>query len=183
MRLFQLLRITLTFSLIAGLATAAASPGLKVGERAPDFNLVSGTGTEVSLAELRQNGPVVLVFVRSADWCPYCRKQLQDLEANRAALEASGAQLVGLSYDDAETQAKAVAKLGLTFPLLSDPGSKTIEAYGILNEEGRGKGAGLPHPAIFVIDGDGTIQAKLMEESYKDRPSNEVVQAAIDGLE
>ena len=183
MRLPNLYHSLVILFLSAGFASAADMPGLGVGDTAPEFRLMSGSGEEVALSELRENGPVVLVFVRSADWCPYCRKQLQDLEANRAVLEASGAQLVGLSYDSAETQTQAVAKLGLTFPLLSDPGSKTIEAYGILNEEGRGKGSGLPHPAIFVVDAEGTIQAKLMEESYRDRPSNEVVQAAIDGLE
>lgn len=146
---------------------------------APDFTLTSGTGEAVSLTELRADGPVVLVFVRSADWCPFCRDQLKDLEANRAAIEASGARLVGLSYDSADTQAKAVAKLGLGFPLLSDPGSKTITAYGILNEEARGRAAGLPHPAIFVVDTDGKIAAKLMEEGYRDRPSQAVLQEAL----
>lgn len=183
MRFARLLPLVLAAALSAGVLSAAEHSGLKVGEKAPDFTLMSGTGEEVSLADLRENGPVVLAFVRSADWCPYCRRQLQDLEAHREAFEASGAQLVGLSYDDAKTQAEAVAKLGLNFPLLSDPGSKTITAYGILNEEGRGKSAGLPHPAIFVVDAGGVIRAKLMEESYRDRPSSAALQAALDALE
>ncbi len=157
-------------------------PGVKVGEMAPEFTLMSGTGNEVSLADLRENGPVILVFVRSADWCPHCRRQLQNLEASRAVLEAMGAQLIALSYDDAATQAKAAAKLELTYPLLADPGSKTIDAYGIRNHEARGKGLGVPHPAIFIVDADGEIRAKLMEESYRDRPSREAIQAALEGL-
>ena len=157
-------------------------PGLKIGDEAPDFTLTSGTGEAVTLSALRENGPVVLVFVRSADWCPFCRRQLQDLEANRGMLEAAGAQLVALSYDDAATQAKAVAKLGLSYALLSDPQSRTIEAYGILNQEARGKSAGLPHPAIFVIDTTGAIRAKLMEEDYRERPSSAAVQEALEAL-
>ncbi|MBT5900596.1 MAG: redoxin domain-containing protein, partial [Opitutaceae bacterium] len=179
MRIPQILRFVFLFGLVGGFCAAAEMPGLKVGDRAPEFTLASGTGSEISLADLRKNGPVILVFVRSADWCPHCRRQLQGLEADRAELEAHGAQLVALSYDSAATQAQAVAKLGLTYPLLADPGSKTIDAYGIRNHEARGKGLGVPHPAIFVVDRTGVIRAKLMEESYRDRPSSEAIQAAL----
>jgi peroxiredoxin len=160
----------------------AEMPGLKVGDEAPDFTLTSSGGEEVTLSELRENGPVVLVFVRSSNWCPHCRRQLQGLEADRAAIEATGVQLIALSYDTVETQAQAAAKLGLSFPLLSDPGSRTIDAYGIRNHEARGKGLGIPHPAIFVVDEAGKIRAKLMEESYRDRPSSEAIQAALKSL-
>ena len=43
----------------------------------------------MSLSELRENGPVVLVFVRSADWCPHCRRQLQGLETDRATIQGT----------------------------------------------------------------------------------------------
>lgn len=183
MRISYFSSFALWFALTAGLTAAADMPGLKVGDEAPNFTLMSGTGTEVTLAELRENGPVVLVFVRSADWCPYCRRQLQDLEANRAAIEATGAQLVGLSYDDAETLTKAVAKLELTYPLLADPDSRTINAFGIRNHEARGKGRGVPHPAVFVVDSAGKIRVKLLEEDYRDRPSSAAIQAALANLD
>lgn len=182
MRLSQFPYFALLFSLTAGLVAAADMPGLKVGDEAPDFTLASSTGGDLTLSELRKNGPVVLVFVRSANWCPHCRRQLQGLEADRVAIEATGAQLIALSYDDAATQAQAAAKLELHYPLLADPGSLTIDAYGIRNHEARGKGLGIPHPAIFVVDGAGKIRAKLMEESYRDRPSSEAIQAALESL-
>lgn len=182
MRIPQIFRFVLLIGLVGGYWAAAEQPGLIVGKQAPEFALESSTGEEMKLSEIRAEGPVILVFVRSADWCPHCRRQLQNLEANRTALEAGGAQLVAVSYDKVATQAQAVAKLGLTYPLLADPGSKTIEAYGILNHEARGKGLGVPHPAIFIVDGEGTIRAKLMEESYRDRPSNEAIQAALESL-
>lgn len=182
MRIPQIACFVWFFSLIGGFCSAAEQPGLKVGESAPEFALESSTGEAMTLSEILENGPAMLVFVRSADWCPHCRRQLQNLEANREALEATGAQLVALSYDKAATQAQAVAKLGLTYPLLADPGSKTIKAYGILNHEARGKGLGVPHPAIFIVDREGKIRAKLMEESYRDRPSSEAIKAALESL-
>jgi len=124
----------------------------------------------------------VLAFVRSADWCPFCRKQLQELQKDLAAIQSTGVQLVTISYDPVATNAAASAKLGLTLPLLSDPGSKVIDAYGIRNEDAKGRSAGVPHPVLFVLDRDGVIRAKLMRESYRDRPESAEIIAAVKGL-
>lgn len=42
--------------------------GVKVGDKAPKFTLKDQAGKERSLDELLKNGPVALVFYRSADW-------------------------------------------------------------------------------------------------------------------
>ena len=47
---------------------------------------------------------------------------------------------------------RAQAKHSLTFPLLSDEGSKTIEAYGILNKDAAGQAKGIPYPMTFVVE-------------------------------
>ena len=57
-------------SLAAGSANALAAdnPGVKVGDKAPDFKLTDQTGTKRSLGDFLKNGPVALVFYRSASW-------------------------------------------------------------------------------------------------------------------
>ena len=45
-------------------ATGVEEKLIKVGSEAPDFTLGNATGGEVSLAALRQRGPVVLSFYR-----------------------------------------------------------------------------------------------------------------------
>lgn len=157
-------------------------PGLDVGAKAPDFALPSAAGATVELKQLLAKGNVALVFVRSADWCPFCRTQLQDLEKARKEIEASGVQLVALSYDAPATNAAAVKKLGLTFPLLSDAGSKVIDAYGIRNHEAKGRGAGIPHPVLFIVDRQGVIRAKLGRENYRARPESAEIIAAAKAL-
>jgi hypothetical protein len=61
----------LSFVLTA-VATAAPAPeektGLKVGEKAPEFTLKDQAGNERSLRDLLKDGPVALVFYRSASW-------------------------------------------------------------------------------------------------------------------
>lgn len=158
---------------------AAETPGLNVGARAPDFALVNAAGESVTLSALLAKGPVALAFVRSADWCPFCRTQLQELQKNLPEIAGADIQLVALSYDAPATNAAAAKKLGLTFPLLSDPGSKTIDAYGIRNTEAGGRAAGVPHPVLFIVDRAGTIRAKLARDGYRERPeSAEIVAAA-----
>lgn len=169
------------FLCVAGLH-AAGSSGLGVGDKAADFTLKSSGGDDVALKALLARSPVVLVFVRSADWCPFCRRQLQDLQKDLAAIEATGARLIAVSYDSVATNAAAVTKLGLTFPLLTDAGSKIIDAYGIRNQEAKGRAEGVPHPVAYVIDQQGTIRVKLMRDNYRDRPESAEIIAGVKSL-
>lgn len=174
------LRLALVLAALAPIAHAA--PGLAVGTTAPDFALPSARGEQVTLNALLRKGPVALVFYRSADWCPFCIRQLKDLQARHADFEKAGLQLVGISYDASETLAKGVAKHGLDLTLLADVGSRTIEAYGIRNETLKGRAAGVPHPTVFIVDAQGVIRAKLARDGYKDRPEADEIIAAAKGL-
>jgi peroxiredoxin len=86
---------------------------------------------------------------------------------------------VGISYDSPEVLKRASSKHQITFPLLSDEGSRTIDAYGIRNREASGQFAGIPHPTTFVIDDDGVIRAKLFHEGYKERHTSEELIKAV----
>ncbi len=53
---------------IRGDDAPAEHTGIKVGEKAPDFTLTDQAGKQRSLSEFLKNGPVALVFFRSANW-------------------------------------------------------------------------------------------------------------------
>ena len=89
---------------------------------------------------------------------------------------------MGISYDSTDVLKRAAAKLNITFPLLSDPGSRTIDAYGIRNKEATGRFDGIPHPTTFVVDDRGTIRARLFHEGYKDRHTSEDLIKAVKQL-
>jgi peroxiredoxin len=153
--------------------------GLKVGVQAPAFTLKDQTGNARSLDEFLAKGKVALVFFRSASWCPYCQKQLIQLQADLKEIEAAGVQIIGISYDPVEVLAKFTEQRKIAFPLLSDPDHKTISAYGLLNQEAKGKTEGIPYPGTIVLDRAGTIRAKLFLEGYRDRHSNkELIKSA-----
>ena len=85
---------------------------------------------------------------------------------------------MAISYDSQEILKRFATKNSVAYPLLSDVGSKTIEAYGIRDKEAAGKASGIPHPGTFIIKTDGVINAKLFLEGYKERhPTEALVQA------
>lgn len=103
------------------------------------------------------------------------------LQTDLKDFEAAGLTIVGISYDPVDVLAKFAEKRKITYTLLSDSGSKTITAYGLLNKEAKGKAQGIPNPATMVLDGKGTIRAKLALEGYRDRhTAKDLIKAAKD---
>jgi peroxiredoxin len=175
---------TLMFSTSNG-ALADATFGPKVGVRAPDIgSLPDQTGKARKLSDLSGKKGVVLVFYRSAGWCPYCQAQLMALNAGAADIQSRGYRIVGLSYDTPEVAKAFTDKRAITYTLLSDPKSVVIESWGLRDPQyPQGHRAfGVPRPAIFVLDRKGVIRASLAEETYQKRPPVAEIVKALDGL-
>ncbi|WP_439534445.1 peroxiredoxin family protein [Polymorphobacter sp.] len=175
-----MIRHTLLALAVLSAPAAAAIPA--VGDPAPAVDAVDTAGKARTLAEL--NGPkgTVLMFFRSAAWCPYCKAQLIDMNSNAAAaIKARGYALVGLSYDSPDVLAKFAAERKVGWTLLSDPQSKVIDRWQLRDPAYApdSRAYGVPTPAIFVIDRRGRITARLMEADYKKRPQVQAVLAAI----
>lgn len=153
----------------------AAEVGLLVGKQAPAFSLPDQNDSLVSLPALLKKGPVVIVFYRSADWCPYCKQQLVDLQRNLKEIETSGVQLVGISYDSVPIL-KRFAKNRITFPLLSDARSRTIDAYDVRDKSGED---GVSYHTTFVVDKKGIVRAKLYQVTYAERSAVDALMKAI----
>jgi peroxiredoxin len=171
-------------SMIAALVLVAA-PAMAaipaVGEKAPALSAADSSGKPRTLKTVQGKKGTVLVFFRSASWCPYCKAQLIDLNTRAAAtLAAKGYALVGLSYDAPDVLAKFAAERDVKWPLLSDPQSKVIDGWQLRDPQypAGSRAAGVPLPAVYVIAPDGTIKARLMEENYRNRPQVEAVLAA-----
>lgn len=55
-------------------------------------------------------------------------------------------------------------KLGVTFPIVSDPGAAAIRAYGVYDSENE-----IAWPAVFIVGKDGTIEKRWLADDYKVR--------------
>jgi peroxiredoxin Q/BCP len=130
---------------------------LSPGDKAPDFALADDAGATVRLKDLR--GTKVVLYVYPAAMTPGCTTQACDFRDSLASLQASGYQVVGLSPDKPEKLATFRAAEHLTFPLLSDPDKKVLEAYGAYGEKQMyGKTVVGVIRSTFVIDEKGTVE-------------------------
>lgn len=92
------------------------------------------------------------------------------MQENLEEIESAGGRVVAISYDSLDTLKRFARSGGITFPLLSDTDSKTIEAYGVRNLEAAGSRIdGVPHPGTFIVDQKGIIRFKLFLKGYRDR--------------
>ena len=171
-----------------GLAQERAVPqnsvsgiGLPAGTRAPAFSLRDQSGRVHTNADLKGARGTVLLFFRSADWCPYCKAQLMDLQRARARFEQQGLKLAAISYDTVEILKSFADRRQIEFPMLADPDSQVIRAYGVLNTEATGMNTGMALPGYFFIDTKGIIREKFFEarENYQERYSANSVIARL----
>ena len=79
------------------------------------------------------SGPngLLLLFFRSADWCPFCKGQLVDLEGAQKAFASRGINVAGVSYDSQAILSDFARRRSISYPLLSDTSSSLIDAFGI----------------------------------------------------
>jgi peroxiredoxin len=113
----------------------------------------------------------MLVFSRSADWCPFCKTQLVELQARLPEIKKKGLGLAALTYDSAAILADFSRRRGVTFPLLSDTGSATIKAFGLLNTtvDPTSTNYGIPLPGTFLVNRQGVVTARFFEQAYQER--------------
>ena len=167
-------------------------PGLAV----PDIELKDQYGKTVSLAERFKEKTTVLIVYRGG-WCPYCSKQLANVQKIEKELADLGAQIIAVSPDSPEKLAESkitspnyqllsddslllAQKLGLAFYL----DDKTAKIYrnklgvNFVSLEGEVKVA-LPVPAVFVIDTNGLVNFQYANPNYKVRLTEDLLLAAV----
>lgn len=79
--------------------------------------------------------------------------------------------MAALSYDSPELLKNFAARKGITYPLLSDPHSEVIRAFGILNDNFQPGQLpyGVPFPGMYIIDEHGIVRGKYFEEDHTER--------------
>ena len=132
------------------------TPRLEVGDTAPAFSLPDADGNTVTLADFA--GRKVVVYFYPAASTPGCTKQACDFRDSLGELNGAGLDVIGISPDKPEKLAKFRDAEELTFPLLSDPDRKVLEAWGAFGEKTMyGKTVRGVIRSTFVVDEEGKI--------------------------
>ena len=132
---------------------------LRVGEPAPDFDMVSDSGEHVRLRD--QRGKRVVLYFYPKDDTPGCTRQSCGLRDNYSTFEEHNAVVFGVSPDDQTSHAAFRSKFDLPFPLLIDAGHRVADAYGVWGGERNVR-------SHFVIDEDGNLADVQVRVSPED---------------
>jgi len=140
----------------------------------PDCDLMTPEGELCSVSDLVGGRDAALLFFRGG-WCPFSTTSMRALETVRPDLAALGVSVLGITPQRHAALAGVIARNGLGFPLVTDPGQKLAEAMGVrvpiipemiemyrrqgsdlaeLNETGDWA---LPLEATFIVDRAGRI--------------------------
>jgi peroxiredoxin Q/BCP len=127
--------------------------GIKPGDRAPDFRLLSQSGEEVDLLDYIGRKPVVLYFYPK-DNTTVCTKEACAFRDNLDEFaKIDNAEVIGISSDSVDSHKRFAAEHSLPFKLLSDEEGKVRELYGVPKTLGL-----LPGRVTYVIDRKGTVR-------------------------
>lgn len=180
-------------------AQLSADDALGVGDSAPMFELPDAHGNPVSLAEVLENGPVVISFYRGA-WCPFCNLELRAMQQELANAEAANVTLVAISPNSPDTSLEFANEIEVTFPVLSDTDNVVAKQFNLVFEldesliemwtnDGRDIAAlngsdkwELPVPATYVVDQSGVIQYAFVDLNHRERAEPSEVVAIAAGL-
>lgn len=188
MRTLRLLLVGITLAALAPYAASAADdvPGPGVGTPFPHpLRATDQHGRLHTLSSLMGDKGVALFFVRSADWCPFCQAQLDEINDRRGEFRTLGVNVASISVDDAGPIATFASNRNIGYVMLADPKGEINEALGIRDEQYPVGSAqfGVPRPTLYVLDRDGTIRLRYMEPTYRTRPDLDAVLADIEALE
>jgi peroxiredoxin len=181
---------------------------LPVGSRAPEFMLTDAlTGKQVKLHDVLALGPVIVKFFRGR-WCPYCTTELELWRDVHAQIRARGAFLIAISPQNRRQNDFLLQQHELPFPVLSDPGARVADQFGIaytipetdrayyksilvnipfvnsgaMYENAPEESWRLPIAAVFVIRQDGTVAFSKGYADFRVRPEPAEVLEALDSV-
>jgi peroxiredoxin Q/BCP len=161
-------RMSVTAFFVAVFSTLLFAGGgtmLKIGDKAPDFALVSSDGDTIRLSDFSGSHFVVLIFY-PGDETPGCTKQLCAVRDDYAEFKAKNATVFGVNPGDSSSHRKFVKRHSFQFPLLIDENRETAKRYGC---------DGLfVKRTVYVIDPEGKIVY-----AKRGMPANEEILKAI----
>jgi peroxiredoxin len=147
----------------------ASAPTTTVEQRAPTSpQVVLPNAESVGLDELAPGRKTAIVVMKSP-WCSVCQRQLHLLSKRLHEVQGEGSAVFGLSAGDLQTNRRLARKLGLDFPIASDPGHKALDELGLwLPERGHAM------PGVIFLDEDGEVES-IHKGRYPGKPQEELI--------
>ena len=124
-----------------------------VGDAPPAFKLSALDGGAVDYPAQLSGKVVVLRFW--ATWCPFCKDEMKMIQTVWSQSRDKGFEVLAVNAGQDKGDIDGfIAKLGVTYPVLLDPGSKVTRQYGV---------TGLP--MTLFVGRDGKIKGRILGET------------------
>ncbi len=131
---------------------------LQVGDKAPDFTLLSDQNQLISLNNLI--GKKIILYFYPKDNTPGCTQEACDFRDSFAQFASFNTEVIGISKDSPAKHTRFKQKYALPFTLLADETGDICEAYGALDKQSLfGKSFLGIRRSTFLIDENGVIRA------------------------
>ncbi|MDP9158973.1 MAG: AhpC/TSA family protein [Acidobacteriota bacterium] len=168
-------------------ASGISDRALRLGEKAPPFELQAHDGSAFSSQSVLERERLVVCFFRGR-WCPFCVGQLEAMNAVLSQIRETGASLVAISPQTVKQSFFMADQHKFKFPLLSDAGNKAARSFGITYRVSEDQQAvyrkaminlpfvngdeswELPIPATYILDHDRTVLYTSSNPDYTQRP-------------
>jgi peroxiredoxin len=149
---------TRIFAAVAALALAVPALAASVGAPAPQFDLASQAGKNVSLEQYK--GQVVMLNFW-ASWCGPCRQEMPLLESIYKKYNKLGFTMLGVNVEpDSNAAVDWLKQTPVSFPILFDKDSKVSKMYDVTGM-----------PSTVIIDRTGKV--RMLHHGYKPGDENE----------
>ena len=106
---------------------------LQVGDKMPAFSVVDDLGRVVTDKDLQ--GKKIVIYFYPKDSTPGCTAEACNIRDNFQSFLARGYQVFGVSKDSQASHVMFKKKYDLPFPLLSDPTTEMLQAFGAWGEK------------------------------------------------
>ena len=130
---------------------------LQVGDKIPAFSVIDETGKSVTERDVI--GRKTVIYFYPKDSTPGCTAEACNLRDNYQSFMARGYQVFGVSKDSQASHVKFKEKYNLPFPLLSDPTTEMLQAFGAWGEKKLyGKTSMGTLRKTFIFDENGILE-------------------------
>jgi len=149
------------------------APGIRAGDKAPDFTLPSQSGEQVRLYD-RIGQRVVVLYFYPRDDTRGCTAEACAFRDSHEVFAQAGAEVIGVSSDSVDRHAAFAGKHNLPFTLLSDAGGTVRKTYQVPAALGV-----IPGRVTYVIDRDGTVRHTFNSLTNIDRHVKDALEVVL----
>lgn len=150
---------------------------IKQGSTVPAFHAFLADGTDIRESYFRQNSATVVVFFQGR-WCPFCRTQLRELEAEHEIFDRLGAKVLAVSIEGAD-EARQTQRDFPGLVIVSDAKRELSNAVELISRGTAPDGSDCAIPTILLVDKSGTVRWLHRPTRFVARPSASELAALI----